>query len=118
MTTLVEQSRHLDGLRSSDFLMLPIIESVCGLLRVTEEEILGPSRRARFVEARQVAFWLARNHTSLTYENIGEVFSNRDHTTVLHGVQNIEQRMRVDPILSQRAMYLDREVKKKFEQNQ
>jgi chromosomal replication initiator protein len=48
------------------------------------------------VHPRQCAFYLARYHTSFSFPQIGRRFGDRDHTTVLHGVRQIEKKMLAD----------------------
>jgi len=49
------------------------------------------ARRARNVaRPRQVAMYLAKTLTSLSYPEIGRQFGGRDHTTVMHAVRTIE----------------------------
>ena len=50
--------------------------------------MVGKSRAKPFVYPRQIAMYLARSHTSLSFHDLGRVFG-RDHTTVLHAVQRI-----------------------------
>ena len=57
------------------------------------EQITGGSRRRPLVDARQVAMYVARNMTDLSFPDIGKAFGNRDHTTVMHAVRKIEARM-------------------------
>lgn len=49
------------------------------------------ARRARNIaRPRQIAMYLAKNLTSLSYPEIGRQFGGRDHTTVMHAVKTIE----------------------------
>ena len=49
------------------------------------------ARRARNIaRPRQVAMYLAKTLTSLSYPEIGRQFGGRDHTTVMHAVRSIE----------------------------
>ena len=57
------------------------------------EQIISGSRRQPLVEARQVAMYVTRNMTNLSYPEIGRVYGNRDHTTVMHAVRKIESHM-------------------------
>ena len=57
------------------------------------EQMTGGSRRRPLVEARQIAMYVTRNMTDLSFPEIGRVYGNRDHTTVMHAVRKIESRM-------------------------
>ena len=60
-------------------------------VRVSE---MFSARRARNIaRPRQIAMYLAKNHTSLSYPEIGRQFGGRDHTTVMHAVKTVENLM-------------------------
>ena len=50
--------------------------------------------------SRQIAMYLAKNLTSLSYPEIGRRFGNRDHTTIMHAVRKVEELMVSDTELS------------------
>ena len=59
------------------------------------------ARRARQIaRPRQIAMYLSKNLTSLSYPEIGRKFGNRDHTTIMHAVKKIEDVIKLDPELS------------------
>ena len=39
---------------------------------------------------RHIAMYLCREHTQLSYKEIGEAFGGRDHSTCLSGIRKIE----------------------------
>lgn len=53
------------------------------------EEIQGGSRRRPLVTARQIAMYVTRQLTELSYPAIAREFGGRDHTTVIHAVDKI-----------------------------
>jgi len=59
------------------------------------------AKRSRtIVRPRQIAMYLAKKLTSKSLPEIGRSFGGRDHTTVMHGVQKVEELMAEDPSLS------------------
>jgi chromosomal replication initiator protein len=52
-------------------------------------EVKGKSRQQTTVEARSLAMYLSRELTDLTLAEIGRLFGNRDHTTVLHACRKV-----------------------------
>lgn len=89
-----------------------IIQCVSRYYGVSQEEILGKSRAKPFVYPRQIAMYLARSHTSLSFPDLGRVFG-RDHTTVLHAVQRIMDDKSKDPQLQCDIKRLEDELFKK-----
>ncbi len=56
----------------------------------------GKSRRKEIVLARQIAMYLAKELTSSSLKTIGLHFGGRDHSTVIHAYQTIEEYIRTD----------------------
>lgn len=65
-----------------------IMRCVSDYFGITVDDLMGKSRAKPFVYPRQIAMYLARSHTSLSFPDLGRAFG-RDHTTVLHAVQRI-----------------------------
>ena len=87
-----------------------IVEAVCRHYKVTHEELYGESRKAEFVLARQVVMYLSQKHTGDTAKHIGHVIGRRTHATVLHGINNIEKKMKENPAFRKEV----REIEKKM----
>ncbi len=66
-----------------------IIEEVAKTYNVSVSDILSNRKTASLVLARQVAMYISRETTDLSYKAIGESFG-KDHTTVLYNVKKIE----------------------------
>ncbi len=73
-----------------------IIEEVAHSYNVTESDILSNRRTASLALARQVAMYIARETTDLSFKAIGESFG-KDHTTVLYNVNKIEKFLQDKP---------------------
>ncbi len=78
-----------------------IIREVCKFYSVEPAALRGQSRVKDTATARQVAMYLIRSQTTLSLNDIGREFSNRDHTTVLHAINRVESRMKTDPDLTE-----------------
>ena len=70
-----------------------ILAITAELFDFTVEQLTGGSRRRPLVDARQIAMYVTRSMTDLSYPEIGRAFGNRDHTTVIHAVRKIESHM-------------------------
>ena len=71
-----------------------IIRKVSTLTKINEPDIVGKSRRAEIVEARQISIYLCRDILGSSLASIGMHFSGRDHTTILHACKVIEKKKR------------------------
>ncbi|MBP5388413.1 MAG: chromosomal replication initiator protein DnaA [Prevotella sp.] len=73
-----------------------IVNTVCNQLNVSPEEVGGKSRKRNLVVARQVSMYLAQKHTKMPASRIGKLIAGRDHSTVLHSCEKVEQRMKTE----------------------
>ncbi len=68
-----------------------ILESSAAHFGFSIEEICGASRRRPLVSARQVAMYVMRELTDMSYPAIAREFGGRDHTTVIHSVEKVKK---------------------------
>ncbi|WP_420628070.1 chromosomal replication initiator protein DnaA [Candidatus Leptofilum sp.] len=66
-----------------------VFEAVCKYYNVTNDDLIGASRKKTIAYPRQMAMYLARTETNASLPQIGEKLGNRDHTTVLYGYEKI-----------------------------
>ncbi|MEM9372386.1 MAG: chromosomal replication initiator protein DnaA [Planctomycetota bacterium] len=66
-----------------------IIEAVAEYFQIKRTDILGKRKLRSVARPRQIAMYLAREMTSLSFEEIGIHFGGRDHTTVMHAVSKV-----------------------------
>ncbi|MBQ0110939.1 MAG: chromosomal replication initiator protein DnaA, partial [Oscillospiraceae bacterium] len=66
-----------------------IISAVSAEYGISESDIISKRKTAPVVFARQVAMYITKELTELSYDKIGKFF-DRDHTTVLYNVEKIE----------------------------
>lgn len=59
-------------------------------------DITGPRRKKELVLPRQLAMYIMYEECKLPYEKIGELLGGRDHTTIMHGVNKIQQAINRD----------------------
>lgn len=91
--SLVKRSVKIDN---NPLTIDEILEKVCQHYHVAPEDVSGKSRKRDFVVARQVSMYLAQKHTKMPASRIGKLIAGRDHSTVLHSCEKVEERMKVD----------------------
>jgi chromosomal replication initiator protein len=74
-----------------------ILEFAAEAFGFTVAELLSHDRRPPLARARQVAMYLAREHTGETLPAIGRRFGGRNHTTVMHACKRTAERIARDP---------------------
>ncbi len=74
-----------------------IIKTVANHFRMKQSAVRGKRRSKELVKARHIAMYLLRNELQIPLEEIGQWFSGRDHSSVIHAVKKVEQ----DLILNQ-----------------
>ena len=65
------------------------------------EDLASTTRKKEIVIPRQVAIYIVRTKYDIPLKKIGEHFGNRDHATILHSLDKIEEIMQKDPDLNQ-----------------
>lgn len=78
---------------------------------VAPEDIRSNKRSGNIPLARQSAMYIIRQVTDLTYKEIGEKFTSRDHTTVIYSVNQIEEKMKTHPDFKTRIDDIIRNIK-------
>jgi chromosomal replication initiator protein len=83
-----------------------IQESVAAAFGISQAELVGSTRSAGPLRARQIAMLLTREKTELSLPQIGRLYGGRDHSTVLNSLRRAEARLDGDPQLAARVAEL------------
>ncbi|HHT12103.1 MAG TPA: chromosomal replication initiator protein DnaA [Propionibacterium sp.] len=88
-----------------------IMAATAGYFGISHDDLTGSSRVATIASARQVAMYLCREMTDLSLPKIGAKFGGRDHSTVLHAVRKITEKIGVDRDLYNQVTELTNQIK-------
>ena len=69
-----------------------IQDAAAGSFNLPHSSVVGPSRAAAPLRARQLAIYLCREMTDLSLPQIGRQFGGRNHATILNAIRRVEQR--------------------------
>ena len=72
---------------------MQLLEEIAEILGFDVDALRGKSRQRPLVTARQIAMYVFRDLTDLSYPSIARLFGGRDHTTVIHAVEKIQRQM-------------------------
>jgi chromosomal replication initiator protein len=70
-----------------------ILDATSRMFGLSVEDLLSASRTRPLVTARQIAMYVCRELTDLSFPQIAKAFDKNDHTTVIHACQKIERQM-------------------------
>jgi chromosomal replication initiator protein len=73
---------------------------------ISRAELVGSSRAATPLRARQVAIFLTRDLTDLSLPQIGRLYGGRDHSTILNALRRIEANLAEDDELAAKVRKL------------
>jgi chromosomal replication initiator protein len=74
-----------------------IIKITARIHNVKTSDILGTSHQKRLVRPRHVAIYLIREHTDLSFPDIGRAVGGRDSSTVQYAYRRIKKQREKDP---------------------
>lgn len=69
--------------------MRDVIEAVSRYYSVSIDDMVGKSRVREVLIPRQVAMFIGKEHLSMSFQQLGQLFGNRDHTTVMNACDKI-----------------------------
>jgi chromosomal replication initiator protein len=68
--------------------VIDIMQSAARHFGIRVTDIIGPARSKALSRARQVTMAVCRDTLELSYPELGRAFGNRDHSTIINGIQN------------------------------
>jgi hypothetical protein len=87
-----------------------VIEAVCAFRGYSDFALRGRSKGRALAHVRFEAMYMLREFTQLSTTEIGLRFGGRDHTTVLHAVTSIEDRIARDPAYREKMKALRAQI--------
>jgi chromosomal replication initiator protein len=90
-----------------------ILKVVCKHFDLEPSAIHTKSRKREVVQARQIAMYLAKNHTDFSTSKIGKFIGNKDHATVLHACKTVKGQLEVDKSFSAEVQEIESLLKKR-----
>jgi chromosomal replication initiator protein len=114
MTVEIAQQRLKDifASRRQSNMSIDIIQRVvAGEFHLSPSDLKSKKRTQSIVYPRQLAMYIIREITEYTTTEIGQEFGGRDHTTVMHACQKIEEKIQSDPSVDSIIQGLIRAIK-------
>ena len=101
---VMEALRDSSNNQSTDINIAKIVEVTCEYFNIKQADICGKKKTKEFVEPRQMAMYLVTTILpEVPLATIGQYFGGRDHTTVIHARDKIQQKITEDSVYKKRA---------------
>lgn len=95
--SILEQNNNLEILNKAISLNHEvIIENVCLNFKVDKNVILSKKRDKKYIFPRKICMYLLRKKLNYSLSDIGKIFANRDHSSVLVAIRDIEESISSD----------------------
>ena len=78
-----------------------IITTVADYYSISIDQLTGSARKYQVALARQIAIYLIREILDLPYTEIGKLFSNWDHSTIIHAINKVDDLLKTDKQLNE-----------------
>ncbi len=92
-----------------------ILKSVADFYSISLADLVKRSRKKEIVKPRQIAMFLLREETKLSFPEIGQKLGGRDHSTVIHACEKIKNEVSVDEPLKQELILIKERVYNSFD---
>ena len=92
-----------------------ILKSVADFYSISLADLAKRSRKKEIVRPRQIAMFLLREETKLSFPEIGQKLGGRDHSTVIHACEKIKNEVSVDEPLKQELLLIKERVYNSFD---
>ena len=87
-----------------------IQEIVSKYFNISIEDMKDKARKKEIVIARQVAMYFSKDFTNNSLKSIGFHFGGRDHSTVIHAVQSVNDMIDTDSIFKNNIDEINRRI--------
>lgn len=87
-----------------------IVDVISEHFNLTSSELYSVNKSRNIAFPRQIAMYLCRKLTDFSLSDIGKVMGNRDHTTILHGIDKIEKSIKKDPSMQNTIDVLKKKI--------
>ncbi len=106
------QLRDIISSNSTENISLDIIQKVIAEnYQISVADLKSKKRDKKYVVPRQIAIYIARELTEISYTELGNEFGGKDHSTIMTAYKKIADQKKTDPMLESRIQLLIREIK-------
>jgi chromosomal replication initiator protein len=87
-----------------------IVDVVSEHFNVSKADITSKKRNSEYVLPRQIIMYLCRTMTDTSLQTIADLLSKKDHTTIIHGVDKIAEKVQTDEDLRNKIEIIKKKI--------
>lgn len=99
------------GSNSENISLETIQKVIAKNYNITVAELKGKKRDKKFVIPRQIAIYITRELTEYSFTEIGNEFGGKDHSTIMHACEKINEQIRTDSSFDLKIQAFIREIR-------
>lgn len=108
------QLSNIFSFDSSQNISLDIIQKVIAdNYNISVTDLKSKKKDKKVVIPRQIAIYISRELTEISYTELGKEFGGRDHSTIMHAYLKVNDLIKYDSNLNQKIKLLIKEIKEK-----
>ena len=109
---LKNQLRDIISSNSTENISLDVIQKVIAdNYQISISDLKGKKREKKFVVPRQIAIYISRELTEISYTELGNEFGGKDHSTIMTAYKKVAEQIKIDSSLESRIQSYIREIK-------
>lgn len=97
--------------RTGNISVQNIMKTVALNFNITVEEMKSSKRQQKFVNPRHIALYICHELTEYTYTDLGNEFGGRDHSSIMHAVEKVEEKIKTDSNYKQMIDFIIKRIK-------
>lgn len=87
-----------------------IIKAVSSFFHLKSSDLKSSRKHKVVAQPRQIAMYLSREKTKLSFPELGEKFGGKDHTTIMHGHNKIKKELENNPQLRSTILAIEKNL--------
>lgn len=91
-----------------------ILNTIASYSNVPRYLIISPTRKREICELRFIAMEIIKKNTSMMLMPIGNVFNGRDHSSVIHAINKVNDLFEMDKKFKEKYLSIQHELSSKF----
>lgn len=89
---------------------IKVVKAVAASYGYTLEDIRAKGRNRELSQARHVAMYMLKKYTQSSLRDIGIFLGNRDHSTIIHGIDKVEHEMEITVDFKQKIIDIENNI--------